>query len=276
VKIAIIGLGLIGGSLAKAIKAFTHHEVWGADLDENVLAAAIRENSIDGQLTDEILKTCDLALIALFPKAVVKYISDHRDVFNPNGLIIDCGGVKGPVMDGIDAFRHEHTWQFIGGHPMAGREFCGYFNSQAELFKNASMILTPYEDTPSEAMDKAEEFFLSLRFGRIKVTTPSFHDQMIAYTSQLAHVVSSAYVKGELVSSQMGFTAGSFGDMTRVARLNEDMWTQLFMSNKAPLLHELNALIRRLEEYRDALADEDAEGMRQLLKTGREIKEGLN
>ncbi|MBQ8537680.1 MAG: prephenate dehydrogenase/arogenate dehydrogenase family protein [Clostridia bacterium] len=274
-NIAIIGLGLIGGSMAKAIKAYTNHTVWGADLDESTLAAALREKTIDAELTQESLKQCELALIALFPKAVVNYLEAHQDHFNPEGLIIDCGGVKAPVMEGVNHFRRQHTWQFIGGHPMAGREFCGYFNSQAELFKGASMILTPYEDTPAEAMAQAQSFFPTLGFSRLQVTTPAFHDQMIAYTSQLAHVVSSAYVKGELVGKQLGFTAGSFGDMTRVARLNEDMWTQLFMSNQAPLLHELNALIRRLEEYRDALAAEDAATLRQLLKAGREVKEGL-
>ncbi|MBQ2700444.1 MAG: prephenate dehydrogenase/arogenate dehydrogenase family protein [Clostridia bacterium] len=275
-KIAIIGLGLIGGSLAKAIKAYTGHEVWGADLDESVLAAASRENTIDGVLSASILGQCDIALIALFPKAVVQYVADHQNEFNPQGLVIDCGGVKDPVMHGVNAIRQQHTWQFIGGHPMAGREFCGYFNSQAELFQNASMILTPYEDTSAESMSVASSFFTELGFGRIQVASPAFHDQMIAYTSQLAHIVSSAYVKGELVGRQTGFTAGSFGDMTRVARLNEDMWTQLFMSNQEPLLHELEALIRRLEEYRDALLHQDPETMRQLLKAGREIKEGLN
>lgn len=274
--IGIVGLGLIGGSLAKALKAYTSHQVWGVDLDESTMAAALREGTVDKRLETEDLKTCDGVLVALFPEAVVSYVSAHREDFNPNGWIVDCGGVKGPVMDGVSDFRRDYGWQFVGGHPMAGREFCGYFNAQAELFQRASMILTPYADTPAELTEALGAFFKALGFDRIQLTTPEFHDQMIAYTSQLAHVVSSAYVKGELVGEQQGFTAGSFGDMTRVARLNEEMWTQLFMSNQEPLLHELDALIRRLGEYREALAARDAKTMRHLLKAGREIKEGLS
>lgn len=275
-KVGIVGLGLIGGSLAKALKAYTPHRVMGADLDANVLSAALAEGAVDEELTPGELGGCDVVLIALFPKTVVSYINAHEADFNPRGLIIDCGGVKGPVMEGVAPVRRRHTWQFIGGHPMAGREFCGYFNTQAGLFQGASMILTPYDDTPTTLLAAAGDFFKPLGFSRIQVTTPEIHDRMIAYTSQLAHVVSNAYVKGELAGKHAGFSAGSFGDMTRVARLNEEMWTQLFMDNRGPLLHELDGLMNRLTQYREALNAENADALRRLLKEGREIKERIS
>ena len=271
----IVGLGLIGGSLARSIKFHSDNTVYGADLNETALLQARMVNAIDGELTEETLGQCDVTLIALYPQAAVDWTLKHLDQFKPGSFVIDCCGVKRFVCDALfPAFAGKQAI-FMGGHPMAGRERSGFTFAQDDLFENASMILAPAPGTEVETIRRAKEIFLSIGFGRVRFTTPQEHDEMIAFTSQLAHVVSSAYVKTPLAFRHKGFSAGSFRDMTRVARLNEDMWTELFLENDDLLLEQTESLIRELEKYRDALAARDEEGLRRLLREGREIKEAL-
>ncbi len=271
----IVGLGLIGGSLARSIKFHSGNTVYGADVKEPTLLQARLVGAIDEELTNENLKDCDVVLVALYPQASVNWILEHMDAFKPGALVIDCCGVKRFVCDRLyPAFEGKEA-VFMGGHPMAGRERSGFSFSQDDLFENASMILAPAPGTDVETVRRAKEIFLSIGFGRVRFTTPREHDEMIAFTSQLAHVVSSAYVKTPLAPKHRGFSAGSFRDMTRVARLNEDMWTELFLENDDLLLLETQHLIDRLTEYRDALESRDEERLRFLLREGREIKEAL-
>lgn len=271
----IVGLGLIGGSLAQSIKFHSDNTVYGADLNETALLQARMVNAIDGELTEETLGQCDVTLIALYPQTAVDWTLKHLDQFKPGSFVIDCCGVKRFVCDALfPAFAGKQAI-FMGGHPMAGRERSGFTFAQDDLFENASMILAPAPGTEVETIRRAKEIFLSIGFGRVRFTTPQEHDEMIAFTSQLAHVVSSAYVKTPLAFRHKGFSAGSFRDMTRVARLNEDMWTELFLENDDLLLEQTESLIRELEKYRDALAARDEEGLRRLLREGREIKEAL-
>lgn len=275
-KIAIIGLGLIGGSLARTIKLHTDATVYGCDLNPSTMEQANLMGAIDAELTDEALRDCDLTLVALYPSAIIDWIRAHADAFKPGSLVIDCGGVKQVICEAIAPIAVNKPWRFIGGHPMAGREFSGFRYARDDLFDHASMILCPQGDDDLEALQRARDFFLDLGFRRVQFTTPKTHDEMIAYTSQLAHIVSSAYVKCPLAGKHRGFSAGSFADMTRVARLNEDMWTELFFDNREALLPVLEDLTRRVSEYRDALRDGDTEAMRRLLREGREIKEKLS
>ncbi|MBR1586585.1 MAG: prephenate dehydrogenase [Clostridia bacterium] len=271
----IVGLGLIGGSLAKSIKFHSDHTVLGCDIDETTLLQAKMFRAIDGELTDDALARCDVVLVALYPQAAVDYILARIDSFRPGALVIDCCGVKRFVCDRLfPAFQGKESI-FMGGHPMAGRERSGFSYAQDDLFENASMILTPAPGTDVETIRRVKEIFLSIGFGRVRFSTPLEHDEMIAFTSQLAHVVSGAYVKTPLAGKHKGFSAGSFRDMTRVARLNEGMWTELFLENDDLLLKQTEELIRRLTEYRDALKDRDADRLRAILKEGREIKEAL-
>ena len=271
----IVGLGLIGGSLARSIKFHSDHTVLGTDINETALLQARMVNAIDGELTEDGVGRCDVTLVALYPQAAVEWIKAHLDAFRPGSLVIDCCGVKRFVCGQLfPAFEGKQA-VFIGGHPMAGRERSGFSYAQDDLFENASMILAPAPGTDVETIRRAKEIFLSIGFGRVRFTTPLEHDEMIAFTSQLAHVVSSAYVKTPLAPKHRGFSAGSFRDMTRVARLNETMWTELFLENDDLLLRETETLIQRLTEYRDALAARDEEGLRRLLREGREIKEAL-
>lgn len=273
--VGIVGLGLIGGSLARSIKVHTDFEVLGMDINPQTMLQANLLGAIDGTLTEDNLARCDVVLVALYPAAIVTWITEHQDAFRPGAWVIDCGGVKEAVCTPLNALAQGKPWHYCGGHPMAGREFSGFRYAKDDLFDRASMILTPPRDAGPEVLTWLKDFFLTIGFRRVQFTTPWEHDERIAYTSQLAHVVSSAYVKCPLAQKHRGFSAGSFADMTRVAKLNEDMWTELFFDNRDALLLEINGLIDRLAAYRDALAAEDHQAMKQLLREGREIKEAL-
>lgn len=273
--VGIVGLGLIGGSLARSIKVHTDFEVLGMDINPQTMLQANLLGAIDGTLTEDNLARCDVVLVALYPAAIVTWITEHQDAFRPGAWVIDCGGVKEAVCTPLNALAQGKPWHYCGGHPMAGREFSGFRYAKDDLFDRASMILTPPRDAGPEVLTWLKDFFLTIGFRRVQFTTPREHDEMIAYTSQLAHVVSSAYVKCPLAQKHRGFSAGSFADMTRVAKLNEDMWTELFFDNRDALLPEINGLIDRLAAYRDALAAEDHQAMKQLMREGREIKEAL-
>lgn len=275
-KIGIIGLGLIGGSMALSIRRNTNHVVLGYDIDAATMLRAKAIEAIHDELTPEELPRCDIVLVSLYPEMCVQYIKEHADDFKPGALVIDCAGVKRHVCSQVDPIAAEKSWTFIGGHPMAGREFSGFAYAKADLFKNASMILTPPADVDIQTRDIAKHFFLDMGFKMVRFCTPEAHDQMIAYTSQLAHVVSGAYVKNPLAAQHKGFSAGSFLDMTRVARLNENMWTELFLENLDLLLPALDDIISRLTSYREALASNDPEIVRPVLREGRLCKEALD
>ena len=275
-KIGIIGLGLIGGSLALSIRRNTEHTVFGTDINPEVMLRAKAAEAIHGELDAQTLPTCDIVLVALFPEQCVQTIRAHAEDFGPRTLVVDCAGVKRHVCRQVEPIAAAHRWNFVGGHPMAGREFSGFSAARANLFENASMILCPAPDVDIRVREQAKAFFLEAGFRMVRFCTPEAHDQMIAYTSQLAHVVSGAYVKNPLSAEHKGFSAGSFLDMTRVARLNETMWTELFLENGDLLLPALDDLILRLNEYQDALASGDPERLLPVLRRGRECKEALD
>ena len=275
-KIGIIGLGLIGGSMAMSIRKHTEHTVFGYDIDPRVMLRAKAVEAIHDDLTEDMLPGCDIVLVCLFPQLCADWIVAHADDFGPHALVIDCAGVKRVVCDQVAPVAEAHRWTYIGGHPMAGREFSGFASARANLFENASMILCPPADAGIEQRELAKRFFLEAGFKMVRFTTPDAHDQMIAYTSQLAHVVSGAYVKNPLAQSHRGFSAGSFLDMTRVARMNEIMWTELFLENVDLLLPAVDDLIFRLNQYREALASGDPDRLMPVLREGRECKEALD
>lgn len=274
--IGIIGLGLIGGSLAKSIKEHTKYTVWGFDINPDVVEKALLVGAIDEELTDDALPRCDIVLVALYPRRCVEYITAHADKFGPDAIVVDCAGVKRTVYEPLSKLAENHPWTYIGGHPMAGREFSGFDYTTGTLFERASMILTPMPDITVEKLIDAKGFFLDIGFRTVRITTPQEHDNMISFTSQLAHIVSSAYVKNPRSSQHKGFSAGSFQDMTRVARLNEDMWTELFLANADLLVPSIDDFIYRLTQYRDVLAQRDEQALWELLREGRLMKESLD
>ena len=272
-KIGIIGLGLIGGSMAKTIKVRTSHTVLGRDKSPQVVQRARLIGAIDGELTDETLPACDMVLLALYPEAIVETLEALAPRFGKQTVVVDCGGIKTEICRRGRALSKRYGWSFIGGHPMAGIEKSGFAAARQTLFAKASMILAPDpRHVDLEMLARVKAFFLDLGFGSIKITTPEEHDRVIAYTSQLAHVLSSAYIKSDTAMSHSGISAGSFRDMTRVATLQPEMWAELCIENRQPMLNELNGLIDRLTEYRDAIQQNDFDKLRLLLYEGSQQK----
>ncbi len=271
-KIAVIGLGLIGGSVAKAFKKFTDFTVFGCDKNPDVIDKALEEKSIDAEMGGKIGE-CDIVVLGLYPEAAIGFVSENADKINKKSIVVDVGGVKEKVCSGIHPIAAEYGFTFIGMHPMAGIEKFGFDYSKADMFMGASLVMTPFDETPEEKVELVKNTFLRLGFGKIQMSTPSEHDRIIAYTSQLAHVVSSAYVKSPAALNHGGFSAGSFKDLTRVARLNETMWTELFLENPRYLAAEIDLIIEHLREYSQAIKSGDKDKLFGLLKDGREKKE---
>ncbi len=269
-KVGVVGLGLIGGSMAKAVKKKTEHEVIGWDISETIRYSAILMEAVHGFMEEGNPKDCDIVLIALYPQMTVDYIKEHAKDFKKGAVVVDCAGIKRAVCRQVQSVAEENGFNFVGAHPMAGVERSGFTYSTADMFNGATLIVTPYTGTDIGMMNALSMFFKKLGFAKLKVATDAEHDKMIAYTSQLAHVVSSAYVKGALSSNFKDFSGGSFQDMTRVARLNENMWTELFLANGDNLANEIDGLIERMQAYSKAIRAEDADTLRQLLKEGRE------
>ena len=271
-NVAIVGLGLIGGSMAKSIKNRTAHTVWGADLNSETMTMARMCGAIDAPLTEENLPQADLALVAIRPGAAIEWVRQHADRIAKSAILVDLCGVKRTVVAAIAPIAEQYGFAYIGGHPMAGRERGGFTASTEDLYVGASMILTPDKRTDMRLLETLKAFFLDLGFAGLTFSTPEEHDRIIAFTSQLAHIVSSAYVKSPEAQRRRGFSAGSFQDMTRVARLDEDMWTELFLDDADFLLRELDELMLHLDEYAQALRARDAGRLRDLLRDGREKK----
>ena len=271
-NVGIVGLGLIGGSMAKSIKIRTAHTVWGVDLDAETMTLARLSGAIDGALSDEKLPVCDLILVAIRPAAAVNWVMEHAATISKSAIVVDLCGVKRSVCAALEPVAHDYGFAYIGGHPMAGRERGGFVHSSEELFSGASMILTPDARTDMRMLETLKAFFTDIGFAGLTFSTPDEHDRIIAYTSQLAHIVSSAYVKSPEAERRRGFSAGSFRDMTRVAHLDEAMWTELFLDDADYLNEELTILIQHLIEYREAIAARDAVRLETLLREGREQK----
>jgi len=272
-NIGIIGLGLIGGSFAKAYKA-AGHTVFAHDTNKSILDFAILSGAVDAPL--DTTRSCDLLLIALYPHAAIEYLEEKSQYILPETTVIDCCGTKKNICAAGFQAASRYGFTFVGGHPMAGTEQSGFKYSKASMFKGAPMIIVPpvYDDIVF--LEKIKNLLAPAEFGRLTVATAQEHDAMIAFTSQMAHLVSNAFIKSPTVRKHKGYSAGSYKDLTRVAWLNEAMWTELFMENKEHLLHELDILMASLEEYRQALLTEDFDKMKALLYDGKRLKEEVD
>lgn len=271
-NIGIVGLGLIGGSMAKSTKARTCHTVWGVDLDGETMSLARMCGAIDAPLTEENLPQCDVIMIALRPQAIIDWVQSHADRISKSAIVVDLCGVKRVVVDALTPIARKYGFAYIGGHPMAGKERGGFVNASDSLFVGSSMILTPDERTDMPLLETLKDYFLDVGFASLTFSAPEEHDRIIAYTSQLAHITSSAYIKSPEALRRRGFSAGSFRDMTRVALLDEEMWTELFLDNADCLTEQVEILVGHLNEYLDALRARDADALCALLRQGREQK----
>jgi len=265
----------MGASLCKALGA-QGHRILGRDTDEHVQKYALLTETIRGELTEDNIPECDYLFLATYPGAAVETLRKLAPKIRKDAVVSDLCGVKQAVCEPCFKLAEEYGFTFIGGHPMAGKQFSGIKYADGNLFQNATMILVPRKQEDLFLVSRLSELLRETGFKSVTVTTAEKHDEMIAFTSQLAHVVSNAYIKSPTAAEHLAFSAGSYRDLTRVAKLNETMWTELFLDNAEHLGFELDCLIKSLQEYRDAIAAGDAETLKKLLKDGRERKEAID
>ena len=274
-KVGIVGLGLIGGSFAKAYQE-AGWEVLAFDRDRSVLDFAVLNGTVQEELTKENLSGCDLVLVAVYPLAAVEYLKEMAPHIGAKPVVIDCCGTKRAVCEVCFPLAEEYGFIYLGGHPMAGNHNSGFKYARANLFHNAPMVLVPPSFDEITLLDRVKGLLAPAGFGRISITTAEKHDETIAFTSQLAHVVSNAYIKSPTAGLHKGFSAGSYKDMTRVAWLNPQMWAELFLENKDYLMGELDTIIENLKQYQTAMAREDLPELVRLLDEGRKRKEEVD
>lgn len=272
--ILIVGLGLIGGSIAKALRTFTPHRVLAMDRDPEALDLAMACGAIEGPGYVEDLPQVDVLWLCLYPQAAVEFARKYGAALREDCIVSDACGIKNAVCPQLLELSQELGFVFVGGHPMAGKERSGFEASEATLFRGASYLLVPC-GAPDWAKDTMKELAMDMGFGRVVETTPEHHDEMIAYTSQLPHALACAYVLSPRCPQHKGFSAGSYRDVSRVARINETLWTELFLDNRQALSRELSTLIENLSSIQSALDREDGEALRALLRKGRQVKEAL-
>ena len=270
--VGIVGLGLIGGSLAKAMKRRNEIRVLGDDRDKSILDFAQIAEAVDAPLTDENLRDCDGIFLAAYPQGVVDWLREKAPLIGPDTLVIDCSGTKERICEACFPLAEQYGFTFVGGHPMAGTQHSGFKYSREDLFDGAPMVLVPPRFDDIRLFDRINTLLEPVGFGRVSVTSAKEHDEIIAFTSQMAHIASNAYVKSDTARRHQGFSAGSYKDLTREAWLNPDMWTELFLENREALLRELDGYITALGAYRDALEAMDAATLCRLLEEGRQRK----
>ena len=274
-KVGIVGLGLIGGSFAKAYHA-AGWEVLAADIDRQMLDFAMLQGAVNGELTEDAQADCDLILIAVYPRAAVEYLQKHGAKIGKKPVVIDCCGTKRVVCEACFPLAQEFGFTYLGGHPMAGTQYSGFGHARANLYHNAPMVIVPPDFDSIELLTRVKELLAPAGFGRYSVTTAALHDEMIAFTSQMAHLVSNAYIKSPTAELHKGFSAGSYKDLTRVAWMNAPMWSELFLENSDFMLRELDCLVENLLQYRAALAAGDGETLTALLEDGKRRKEEID
>lgn len=274
-KVGILGLGLIGGSLARAY-AKAGHEVFACEKDESVLGFAQLSGVVSGELNANTLRSCDLVMLAIYPGGSIAWLRDNAGSISPTALVLDCCGVKEEICSQCFPLAKAHGFTFIGGHPMAGSHNSGFKYSRSNLFQGAPMVLVPPVFDDIALLQRVKDALEPCHFGSFSVTTAKEHDRMIAFTSQMPHILSNAFIKSPTALAHKGFSAGSYKDLTRVAWLNPQMWAELFLENKENVLSELDCYLTNLQAYRDAIATDDRERLVDLLEAGKRRKEEVD
>jgi prephenate dehydrogenase len=274
-NVGILGLGLIGGSLARAY-AKAGHKVYAAEQNASILDFAALAGVVDSPLTEDTIGECDLILLAIFSGGCIDWLEMNAKFIRPDTLVIDCCGVKNTVCARCFPLAERYGFTFVGGHPMAGSHYSGFKYSRSNLFQGAPMVLVPPRFDDPELLQWAEDMLKPCSFGSFSVTTAKEHDKMIAFTSQMPHIVSNAYIKSPTAQEHKGFSAGSYKDLTRVAWLNPQMWAELFLDNRDNILYELDYYIESLKAYREAVSNQDMESLVKLLEEGKNRKEQVD
>lgn len=273
--VGILGLGLIGGSLARAY-ALEGHRVLCSVRNQSMLSFAMLAGAVEAPLTTENTSECDLILLAIYPEGSAAWLEQNAPYIRKDTLVIDCCGVKQEICQRCFPVAEKYGFTFMGGHPMAGTQFSGFKYSRADLFSGAPMVLVPHRFDDIELLDWAKKALEPCHFGSFSVTTAEDHDRMIAFTSQMPHIVSNAFIKSPTALNHKGFSAGSYRDLTRVAWLNPQMWAELFLENKENLIFELNTLIENLQKYQIAIQNNDEAALVSLLDEGKRRKEEVD
>lgn len=274
-KVGILGLGLIGGSLARAY-ALEGHTVYAQETDEQILSFAILSGAVHAPLDEERIAQCELILLAVYPDGSASWLENHAPQISPSALVLDCCGIKHEVCARCFPLAEKYGFTFVGGHPMAGTQFSGFKYSRATLFRGAPMVLVPPVFDDISLLERVKEALKPCGFGSFSVTTAEDHDKMIAFTSQMPHILSNAYIKSPTALNHKGFSAGSYKDLTRVAWLNAPMWAELFLENRENVLFELDTYLNSLNAYRQAVADGDFDRLVELLEEGKKRKEEVD
>ena len=273
--VGILGLGLIGGSLARAY-AIAGHRVLAHNRSESTLSFAILAGAVDEPMTPDNIGQCDLILLSIYPDACAKWLEENAVYISRDALVIDCCGIKREICERCFPIAEHYGFTFVGGHPMAGSQFSGFKYSRATLFRGSPMVLVPPRFDDIALLHRVKDALAPCGFGSFSVTTAEDHDRMIAFTSQMPHIISNAFIKSPTAVEHKGFSAGSYRDLTRVAWLNPQMWAELFLENGDHVLSELDILIRHLEQYRDAIANDDRDTLITLLDEGKRRKEEVD
>lgn len=274
-KVGILGLGLIGGSLARAY-AVAGHTVYAKNRSESILSFAMLSGAVHGKLDEETIPQCDLILLAIYPAGCSQWLEENAPLIRKDTLVLDCCGIKREVCSRCFPLSEKYGFTFVGGHPMAGSQFSGFKYSRADMYKGAPMVLVPPRYDDIELLQRVKDALAPCEFGMYSVTSAEDHDKMIAFTSQMPHVLSNAFIKSPTARNHKGFSAGSYKDLTRVAWLNAPMWSELFLENRENLLFELNTYIDNLTAYRDALENRDEAALTALLEEGKRCKEEVD
>lgn len=274
-KVGILGLGLIGGSLARAYSK-AGHEVYVCEKDRDMLDFAQLAGAVKGELDIQTIGVCNLILLAIYPGGSAAWLEENGKYISPAALVIDCCGTKTEICSRCFPVAEAYGFTYVGGHPMAGSHNSGFKYSRSNLFQGAPMVLVPPRFDDMELLQRVKDALEPCHFGRFSVTTAQEHDRMIAFTSQMPHIVSNAYIKSPTALNHKGFSAGSYKDLTRVAWLNAPMWAELFLNNKENILSELDFYISSLQAYRDAVANEDLQTLTALLEEGKRRKEEVD
>ena len=274
-KVGILGLGLIGGSLARAY-AIEGHTVYACEKDESMLSFAMLAGAVHDKLDENTIPQCDLILLAIYPGGSAAWLENNAHLVSTDALVMDCCGIKEEICQRCFPLAEQFGFTFVGGHPMAGSHFSGFKYSRANLFEGAPMVMVPPVFDNMQLLERVKEALKPCKFGSFSVTTAAQHDKMIAFTSQMPHIVSNAYIKSPTALNHKGFSAGSYKDLTRVAWLNPQMWAELFLENKANILEELEFYISSLTAYRDAIRQDDLTNLIALLEEGKKRKEEVD
>lgn len=273
--VGILGLGLIGGSLARCF-ALEGHTVYAAEKDHHMLSFAQLSGAVHGTLERPTIPQCDLILLAIYPGGSAAWLEENASLISRDALVLDCCGVKEEICRRCFPLAARYGFTFVGGHPMAGSQFSGFKYSRADLFQGAPMVLVPPVFDDIRLLDRVKTALEPCHFGSFSVTTAQEHDKMIAFTSQMPHILSNAFIKSPTALNHKGFSAGSYRDLTRVAWLNPGMWSELFLENRENLLFELDCYIENLQKYRDALASSQPQVLETLLEEGKRRKEEVD